>query len=60
MDFAETEDQKMIRSIVREFAETVAGPTQTKKVKQGYTAKDYTPWLFNNKNKIISKNNQRF
>ena len=31
MDFAETEDQKMIRSIVREFAETVAGPTCNKR-----------------------------
>ena len=27
MDFAETEDQKMIRDMVRDFAETVAGPT---------------------------------
>ena len=27
MDFAETEDQKMIRGMVREFAEDVAGPT---------------------------------
>ena len=27
MDFAETEDQQMIREMVREFAETVAGPT---------------------------------
>ena len=27
MDFAETEDQKMIRDMVRDFAETIAGPT---------------------------------
>ena len=27
MDFAETDDQKMIREMVREFAEDVAGPT---------------------------------
>ena len=27
MDFAETEDQIMIRDMVRDFAETVASPT---------------------------------
>ena len=27
MDFSETEDQVMIRDMVRDFAETVAGPT---------------------------------
>ena len=31
MDFAETEDQKMIRGMVREFAEDVAGPTCNKR-----------------------------
>ncbi len=31
MDFAETEDQKMIRDMVRDFAETVAGPTCSKR-----------------------------
>ena len=31
MDFAETEDQKMIREMVREFAEDVAGPTCNKR-----------------------------
>ena len=31
MDFAETEDQKMIRGMVREFAENVAGPTCNKR-----------------------------
>ena len=34
MDFAETEDQKMIREMVREFAETVAGPTCEKRDKE--------------------------
>lgn len=34
MDFAETEDQKMIRSMVREFSETVAGPTCDKRDKE--------------------------
>ena len=34
MDFAETEDQKMIRGMVREFAEDVAGPTCNKRDKE--------------------------
>ena len=34
MDFAETEDQKMIRGMVREFAEDVAGPTCDKRDKE--------------------------
>ena len=34
MDFAETEDQKMIRAMVREFAEDVAGPTCNKRDKE--------------------------
>ena len=34
MDFAETEDQQMIREMVREFAETVAGPTCEKRDKE--------------------------
>ena len=34
MDFAETEDQKMIRGMVREFAEGVAGPTCNKRDKE--------------------------
>ena len=34
MDFAETEDQKMIRDMVRDFAETVAGPTCNKRDKE--------------------------
>ena len=33
MDFAETEDQKMIRGMVREFAEDVAGPTVTREIR---------------------------
>ena len=31
MDFAETEDQTMIRGMVREFAESTAGPTCDKR-----------------------------
>ena len=34
MDFAETEDQKMIRDMVRDFAETVAGPTCNQRDKE--------------------------
>ena len=34
MDFAESEDQKMIRDMVRDFAETVAGPTCNQRDKE--------------------------
>ena len=34
MDFAETEDQKMIRDMVRDFAEKIAGPTCHKRDKE--------------------------
>ena len=31
MDFAETEEQQMIRDMVRDFAESVAAPTATER-----------------------------
>jgi butyryl-CoA dehydrogenase len=34
MDFSETEDQTMIRDMVRDFAETVAGPTCNQRDKE--------------------------
>lgn len=47
-EYEEEEEVSTMQVVGRRILEAVTGHKKTKKVKQGFTAKDYTPWLFKN------------